>query len=123
MDWGQVVQALLIGAPSFLLGYLVYQRSRKVDAISAQSGIVTEARAGTAQIIDGLNKLIDNLQEDNASFRDDVSRLHVRLDACYEERNELRARFNRLSKRYGDAGWERAGDSPPFGTPQTKRDE
>jgi len=119
MDWGQVAMALLIGAPSFALGYMALQRSRKVDAISAQSGVATDARAGTAQIIEGLNRLIDNLQEDNASFREDIRYLTVRLDAVTKERDDLRIRLNRLARRYDDNGLERPGDSPPYGTPST----
>jgi len=119
MDWGQVAMALLIGAPSFALGYLALQRSKRVDAISAQSGVVTDARAGTSQIIEGLNRLIDNLQEDNQSFREDIRHLTIRIDALTAERDELRTRLNRLARRYDDSGRERPGDSPPYGTPST----
>lgn len=107
----QVVYGLVIGLPSFLLGYLAYRRSRKVDAVSAQSGIATETRAGTAQIIEGLNQLIDNLQDDNRLFREDIKYLTLRLDAISKERDELRRKLNRLNRLYGDNG-DIPGESP-----------
>lgn len=101
---GQVITALLIGLPSFLLGYLAYRRARKVDAVAAQSGVMTESRAGTAQIIEGLNLLIDQLQDDNKTFRDDIKYLTLRLDAIAKERDQLRRELNRLQRKYGENG-------------------
>jgi septal ring factor EnvC (AmiA/AmiB activator) len=107
----QVVYGLVVGLPSFLLGYLAYRRSRKVDAISAQSGVATETRAGTAQIIEGLNQLIDQLQDDNRSFREDIKSmteniryLTARLDAREVERDQLKRRLNQLNRKYGENG-------------------
>lgn len=100
----QAIYGLLIGLPSFLLGYLAYRRARKVDAVAAQSGVITESRAGTAQIIEGLNLLIDQLQDDNKTFRDDIKYLTLRLDAISKERDELRQQLTRLQRKYGDNG-------------------
>src|SRR5688572_27423201 len=97
-----VVQALLIGLPATVLGLLAYRRSRRVDAVAAQSGIATETRAGTAQIIEGLNHLIDNLQEDNAVIRADFKYLTTRLDTVIEERDALRREVAELRRKYGE---------------------
>lgn len=93
---------LAIGMPSFFLGYLAYRRSVRVDQISEQSGIATSTRAGTAQIIEGLNQLIDNLQDDNKNFRDDIKYLTLRLDQISNERDALKAELSRMHKMYGD---------------------
>lgn len=105
----QVIYGLLIGLPSFLLGYLAYRRARKVDAVAAQSGMITETRAGTTQIIEGLNQLIDNLQDDNRSFREDIKYLTLRLDVIVKERDQLRRRLVQLQRKYGENG---NGDIP-----------
>jgi hypothetical protein len=83
------------------LGYLAYRRSVKVDATTAQSGVATENRAGVAQIIDGLNQLIDNLQEDNVSFRADLKECAIRITAISKERDDLRLELAWLRRRYG----------------------
>lgn len=100
----QAIYGLLIGLPSFLLGYLAYRRARKVDAVAAQSGVITETRAGTAQIIEALNLLVDQLQDDNRTFREDIKYLTLRLDAIAKERDELRQKLIRLQRKYGING-------------------
>ena len=97
-----VIQALLIGLPATMLGALAYRRSRKVDAVAEQSGVATENRAGTAQIIQGLNDLVSNLQTDNKVFREDIKYLDQRLDNLIAEREELRKEIARLRKKYGE---------------------
>lgn len=106
VDVDPIIQAVLIGLPSFCLGYLAYRRSRKVDKVAEQSGIATETRAGTTQIIEGLNQLIDNLQEDNKAFREDIRHCGTRLDIIVKERDELRVRLNDMLRKYGDNGSE-----------------
>lgn len=92
--------AFVIGLPSILIAYLGYRRSRKVDAITAQAGVVTETRAGTtegragtAQIIEGQNQLIENLQADNLLLRE-----------AAKENIVLRRKLNRMNRLYGDNG-------------------
>lgn len=97
-----IPQAILIGLPATALGFLAYWRSRKVDAVAEQSGVANESRAGTAQIIEGLNSLIDNLQIDNKQFRDDIRYCASRLDAISIERDRFREEVARLRRRYGD---------------------
>lgn len=98
MDNAAVV-AVIAGVPSFLLGFLAYRRSVKVDAVAAQSGVATLSQSGTAQIIEGLNRLVDQLQEDNAAFRADVlivkARADLRDEAHRVEVERLEARIER----------------------------
>ena len=102
MDTDAVIQAILIGLPATILGLLAYRRSRKVDAVAEQAGVAIEARAGTAQIIEGLNALVDNLQTDNKVFRDDFKFFTERLNECFAEREKLRQEVARLRKKYGE---------------------
>lgn len=113
MDWGDVTQAVAIGLPATILGYLAYRRSRRVDAVAEQSGAVTETRAGTEQIIQGLNDLIDNLQTDNKTFRDDIRYLTLRLDTIAAERDRLKKEVARLRRKYGDNGEDQTGELFP----------
>lgn len=105
MDTDAVIQAILIGLPATVLGFLAYRRSRKVDAVAEQSGIANETRAGTAQIIEGLNSLVDALQEDNKTFRDEgrafrdeVRNLTLRVNEVVAERDELRRERDSLRR-------------------------
>lgn len=118
--------AVAVGGPAavVIVGYLTHKRSLRVDKITEQSGVTTESRAGTAQIIEGLNQLIDNVQEDNQGFRDDLRACAARLDEVTRymsqriedvtrERDELTRKLNRMYRKHGN------GDTPPAGTPTT----
>lgn len=104
MNWGEVALALVVGLPGITIAVLAYRRSRKVDAVSEKSGIAANGRAGVAQIIEGLRGLIDDLQEDNQSFRNDIRSLTDRCDAITKERDTLRMEVARLRKKYADNG-------------------
>lgn len=104
MSWEQAGVAAAAGVPALALGVLAYRRSRHVDAVAQQAGMVDSTRAGTAQIIEALNGLVDNLQEDNRSFRDDIRHCGTRLEALTNERDELRRELARLRRKYGENG-------------------
>lgn len=104
MDSTAVTVALVGATVSLAIGILGHRRSKKVDATSAQSGVATDHRAGTAQVLEGLNTLIDQLQEDNTGFRAEIKALVVRLDAVSAERDALKLEVARLRKKYADNG-------------------
>lgn len=104
MSWESAATGGVSAAVALTLGVLTYRRSRRVDAISAQTGAADATRAGTAQIIEALNGLVDNLQEDNRGFRDDIRHCGTRLEALTNERDELRRELARLRRKYGDNG-------------------
>lgn len=106
MEWtGTGLVIGLVGAAvSLTIGILGHRRSKQVDATSEQSGAASNHRAGTAQVLDGLNALIDQLQEDNTTFRADIKELVARLDAITVERDALRLEVARLKKLYGANG-------------------
>jgi hypothetical protein len=100
----QVAQALLIGLPSTILAYVTYKRARRVDSVAEQSGVAAESRAGTQQIIEGLNIIIDNLQEDNRQWREDAKYQADRSDARDKECNRVRFRLNAMIRKFGENG-------------------
>lgn len=104
MDRTAVIVAVVGAAVSLTIGFLGHQRSKKVDATSAQSGVASHHQAGTAQIIEGLNRLVDQLQEDNSDFRQDIEKLVVRLEVITVERDALRLEVVRLRRKYGENG-------------------
>lgn len=97
MNWGEVLIASIVGLPSITIAVLAYRRSRKVDAVSEKLGITANGRAGTAQIIEGLNSLIDQLQEENGRLRIEATNRATRLESMTLE-------IARLRKRYGENG-------------------
>ena len=89
-----IVIGILVAVPSFTLGYLGYRRSQKADKAATQAGAVE-------QVIDGLNKLVDNLQDDNKILRADVIDLRTKLQAVLEERDKLKEQLYVLQRAYG----------------------
>lgn len=101
MNWAAIT-AVVGTFGGVVLGWLSYRRSRQVDARSAQLGVTSETRAGTDQIIAGLNALIDQLQESESVKREDVRYLTARLDACIAGSEALKVELARLRKKYGN---------------------
>lgn len=89
-----IVIGLMIGAPSFALGYLGYRRSQKTDNAAKETGAL-------GQIIEGLNKLIDNLQDDNVVLRHQIKSLQIRLETVTSDRDKLKRKVMYLEKKYG----------------------
>lgn len=106
MSWETVV---VVGSPiiALIVPFLVYLRSRRVDATSERMGVVTENRAGQAQISEGQQDFITMLQEDNRILRAEFAELKIEVIA-------LRKEVNRLHRKYGDNG----NGTPPKGTPK-----
>lgn len=74
------VVGLIIAIPGAILGYLGYRRSLKVDEAAKQAGIATSQGISVGQAVDGLNKVIAALQEDNKVLRDDVKDLRAGVE-------------------------------------------
>lgn len=94
------ITALVVSIPSFILGYLAYRQSRKVDRATEISGVASANVSAVNQVIDGLNRLIDNLQEDNKLLREGLSNLNIRLQESLIEREKLRAEITVLQDKY-----------------------
>jgi chromosome segregation ATPase len=95
--WENPLLLLVIGAiPSFILGYLGYRRSVRVDKVTEQSGAASNELEAVGQVIDGLNKLVANLQEDNKHLREDVTALRARL-------KEIETAIDKATKELSDA--------------------
>lgn len=117
MNWEPVIGAALIAATSITAAVLTYRRSKKVDRAAERSGVASETREDLAQ-------LIDALQADNASLREEAKYRDARIEtqlaardariaACETTCEELRRELNRMHRRYGN------GDTPAGGTPAT----
>lgn len=95
-----ILIALIAAVPSFILGYLAYSRSIKVDKIAEQSGAATAQVGAVNQVIEGLNQLIDNLQQDNEVLRKSLSELSIKLENVITDRDKLKRQFQAVSKKY-----------------------
>jgi hypothetical protein len=90
------VIGVLVGLPSLALGLLVYQRSRDVDEVAEQAGIATAQRESIGQVVDGLNRIIGNLQIDNEFLRKEVAAGRADIAAIQKLTSELRTRVYEL---------------------------
>lgn len=105
MFWDSpVVSGIAVGIPSFIIGFLVYRRSVKVDKISEQAGVASDKTAGIAQAFEGLrqhiaglNAFIAILQADARIDKEDIKSLTAQRDALQKE-------LNRMYRKYGDNG-------------------
>jgi len=104
MDNRELIVAIWAGVTSIGLAYLTYRKSIKVDAVAAQASIGGESRAGTAQIIEGLNSLVDQLQEDNKDLREEARNLLIRIASLISESEDVRRRLMAFQRKYGDNG-------------------
>lgn len=100
MGTNEFFYALIAAALSAPMAILAYRRSIKVDKVAEKAGIATETRAGTAQIIEGLSMLIDNLQEDNKAFRDEVKYLTERIKVIISECDRVKTELQNLQRKY-----------------------
>ena len=88
---------LVLAMPSSILGYLVYKQSQKADETAKQGGIATVESGTIGQVIDGLNKLVDNLQTDNEVLRTNIDTLNTKLTRVIEYCEELKLEIAKLS--------------------------
>lgn len=90
------VVALLGVLSTGLLGWFGYRRSKKADTVAEKAGAVE-------QIINGLNILVENLQEDNKDLRSTVSELKDALEKALKERDDAKKDLKTLQRKYGTA--------------------
>lgn len=88
--------SLIVAIPSLLLGYLAHRRATAVDRATERSGIASNNKEAVGQVIDGLNRLIENLQEDNKSLRQEITELRAKLVELTTRYDVLQAEMVRL---------------------------
>lgn len=93
---------ILVGAlPATMLGVLAHRQSVKADRVAELSGIASSQRSGTAQVIEGMNALADNLQVDNAQLRIAVRECATNMALVMTERDDLLRQVRQLAKEGG----------------------
>lgn len=95
---GQALIGLIAGVPSVAIAYLAYRRSQRVDTVAEQAGIATRDTTSIQQVVDGLNTLVQNLQEDNQVLRAKVLALEESLDRIIAECRDLRAQVHAMGE-------------------------
>lgn len=91
---GATVVALVGILSTGILGWFGYRRSKKADSVAEKAGAVE-------QIINGLNILVENLQEDNKDLRSTVGELRDALEKALQERDSARSELKALHRQYG----------------------
>lgn len=82
----------------FILGYFGLRRGLAADKVAAKSEEDKGRVAAVSQIIQGLDGLINSLQEDNKVLREDLKACAVKLETVMAERDELRQEVRRLNE-------------------------
>lgn len=72
------------------MALMKFRQAQKVDAISAQSGVASNHRAGFEQVIKATNDLLNQFQEENARLRLEAETRATRIDALTREVTRLR---------------------------------
>lgn len=100
-----ILGPILALASSVIVGVLVYRRGSKADKIAEQAGIATTNVTSIGQVVDGLNKVIINVQSDNADLRtrvislqETVDEIRARLDKVEAGNVDLRAKNRELER-------------------------
>lgn len=96
-EWIALISTLGFG----VMGFLKFLQSQRVDAATKQSGIASNHRAGTEQIIKGYDLLLDQAQE---TIKDDqavkklleerADRFLASWQACMKENARLRKKYS-----------------------------
>lgn len=91
------VIGVIIGIPATAIAVLGYRRSVRTDAIAAQSDVAENKREGVEQVIEGLNKLLGNVQNDNEALRVTSRELNAEVRVLNKEVRELNAEVRSLN--------------------------
>lgn len=84
------VIGLIVGLPTSVYGYLAYRRAEKLDKDAAKVAIIAIQGEGVQRVIDGLDRMVANLQADNKDARESSEDLSRRLKECLEACDRLR---------------------------------
>lgn len=79
------VLAVITAFPAVFIAWLAYKRAVRTDTVTAQAGISTFQSGTIQQVIDGLNSVIENLQEDNRLLRKRVDSLIEEVEAIKKQ--------------------------------------
>lgn len=100
------VVGLIIGIPTFILGWLGYRRAIKVDKSAENAAVIAAQTGSVGQVIAGLNQLIENLQDDNKVWRESFKEISVKLAEVIGERDDLQKECDALKKKYNISNGE-----------------
>lgn len=85
-----IVVGVVVGLPATGLGWLGYRRSIRLDRLAVQAATIKEGGTTTQTIIDGLDRMIVRLQEDNRILRERIEDYSKQLRRVEDELRELK---------------------------------
>lgn len=85
-----MVIGLIVGLPASVFGFLAYRRSEKLDDKASQVAVIAIQGEGVQRVIDGLDRIVINLQTDNKEARELAADLTRRLKECGESYDRLK---------------------------------
>lgn len=100
IDWSH---PLVVGIPGFLFAGIGLWLAFRKDKSTESAAVIAAQTGSVAQVIAGLNKLIENLQDDNKVYRENFKELTVKLVEVIKERDQIQKDYNALAKKYGVA--------------------
>lgn len=85
-----MVVGLVVGLPTSIFGIIAYRRAEKLDEEAAQAAAIAVHGDAVQRVIDGLDRMVANLQTDNKIGRELAADLARRLNECREAYDQLR---------------------------------
>lgn len=75
-----------------------------VDKATERSAVIAAQTGSVGQVIEGLNQIIDNLQDDNKIWRESFKDISLKLAEITKERDALQSELYTLKKKYNING-------------------
>lgn len=103
MTWQEATVAVgaFVTVAGFVWGAI---RTRRTDALTERSGVLTEARAGTIQRWEELESINAILRADNAALREEARHDQARMDRLEEKVDALQMELARMKRKFGENG-------------------
>lgn len=85
-----IIVGVVVGLPTSLWGFLAYRRAEKLDEEAARVAVIATEGVAVQRVIDGLDRMVTNLQTDNREARESLGDLARQLRECLEACDRLR---------------------------------
>lgn len=85
-----IIVGVVVGLPTSLWGFLAYRRAAKLDEEAAVAAVLVTQGDAIQRVINGLDRMVSNLQTDNKDARELATDLSRRLNECHEAYQRLK---------------------------------
>lgn len=79
-----ILVGIVVGLPTTAFGFFAYRRAERLDQEALRSAAIAVQGDAVQRVIDGLDRMVENLQVDNKEARELSRDLARRLKECNE---------------------------------------